>query len=481
MGSPMKVLTRASALELAGWVRRGELSATEVVTAHLERIDTLNPRINAFCTVTHESALAAAHDLDQRLAAGEHAGLLAGVPIGLKDLTPTRGIRTTRGSRLFANHVPEADAEIVRRLRQQGAIVVGKTNTPEFGHKGVTDNQLFGPTRNPWRPDLVAGGSSGGSSAAVVAGMVPLAEGSDGAGSIRIPAALCGCVGMKPSFGRVPDVATPFSSHSPFFHNGALSRSVADCCLMLKVMAGFFAGHPFSVPDDGLVWDIVEESEPPLRIAYSPDLGYFPIESEVASRCTDALAHLEKAGCRIEEVSVPLDASVEDSFMTFWRLKSVAQYGHLSSDELALLEPRVRQLIAEGRELGANDLARANRERERVWQVFRSVFDAYDLLLTPTTAVAAFPLDGAPPTLINRQPVNPLIGWFLTYPVNLTGHPAASVPCGMTDGGLPVGLQIIGPRLADRSVLTLAAMVERLLPWPMPSDRLLREETDGRV
>lgn len=452
------------ATELAAMVRSRSISAEALMLAHLQWIEQINPCINAFCTLIPEAALAAARALDRRIAAGAAPGLLAGLPVALKDLTPTRGIRTTRGSRLFAESVPEADAEIVRRIRAQDGIIVGKTNTPEFGHKGITDNLLFGATANPRDPTRVAGGSSGGSSAAVVTGMVPLAEGSDGAGSIRIPAALCGCFGFKPSFGVVPDVAGPFSSHTPFFHNGPLGRSVDDARLLLRAMAGFTREDPFSASLS--IGDHEDLPMSRLRVAYSPDLGYFRVADDVARACRRAADSLAPLGCSVTHVTMPLlDADVERAFMIFWRARIAGFHSGLRPDELDLLEPVVQRLIEEGRGLGAVDIGWANQVRERVWYSLQALFEEYDLLLCPTTAVTAFPLDEDLPRAIQGHAINPLIGWFLTYPFNLTGHPAASIPCGVGANGMPVGMQVIGPRLADNRVLAACRAFERVLPW----------------
>jgi aspartyl-tRNA(Asn)/glutamyl-tRNA(Gln) amidotransferase subunit A len=458
-------LTVLSAQALGALIRRREVSAVEVVSTFLRKIDDLNPKINAFCTVLHEAALAGAAKADQLMSDGSPIGPLHGLPLGLKDLTPTRGVRTTRGSRLFENDIPVADAALVKRLKNAGAIVVGKTNTPEFGHKGETDNLIFGPTRNPRNLDRTPGGSSGGSAAAVAAAMVPFAEGSDGAGSIRIPASMCGIVGFKPSYGRVPDVAGPFSSHTPFFHNGPLARSVTDAALLYQAMAGIDPLDPFSVPTTENVLATIEDNIAGLRIAISTDLGRFPVSDEVRNACGAAARTFESLGCSVSDIQVDIGPDVEKSFFALWCAKLATVYSNLSDQQLELLEPVVQGLIEQGKMLSAVDVGRANLAREVVWHELCRIFGSYDLLICPTTAVTAFPIQDGPPSSINGVSIDRLLGWFLTYPFNLTGNPAISIPCGTASDGMPIGLQIIGGRLADPMVLRAARSFERAAPW----------------
>lgn len=459
-------ITAMSASEIRTLLRDGSLSCEEVTRAFLERIEEINPTINAFCTVDADGAVAAAVEADRVLRCGRPIGSLHGLPIALKDLTPTRGIRTTRGSRLFESSVPDEDAVLVRRLRAAGAIVLGKTNTPEFGHKAVTDNLIFGPTRNPWNLERVAGGSSGGSAAAIAAGLAPLAEGSDGAGSIRIPASMCGVFGFKPTWGRVPDVAGPFSSHSPFFHNGPIARTVTDAALLYDAMAGPHPSDPFSLPAGESAAAGLEDGIAGARIAVSPDLGSFAVTPEVRSACERAAERFRALGCEVRSVDATLGDDLEWAFGAFWRSRLVASFGHLPDSEMELLEPTVRALIDDGRRMTAVELGRANAVRERAWARLSALFGENDLLLCPTTAVPAFPIAEGPPPTVDGRPVDPLLGWFLTYPFNLTGNPAASVPCGLSGEGLPIGLQVVGRRLEDALVLRACRAYERIAPWP---------------
>lgn len=463
--SPSDDITQLSAVDLAALIRDRRVSCHEVTRAFLDKIDALNPRINAICTLDADRALDTARTLDSQIAAGHSQGRsLLGLPLVLKDLTPTAGIRTTRGSRLFETSVPPKDAALVTRLKDQGAVILGKTNTPEFGHKAITDNAIFGPTANPWRRDRIAGGSSGGSAAAVAAALVPFAEGSDGAGSIRIPASICGTVGFKPTFGRVPDVAQSFFSQTPCFHNGPIARSVADADLLYRAMLG---------PTEGGIFDLPLERPAPgaqtplskLRVGFSPDLGLFPVRPDIARACRQGAAVFETLGCQVTEADLTLPDDTEAAFLDLWRAKLAGLYGDLGTADLDLLEPVVQTLIEEGRAIDMVRLGKAIKTRDRVWQAMTALFSRVDILLCPTTCVTAFAQSDGPPADIAGQPVNPLIGWFLTYPMNMTGHPVISVPCGLCDEGLPIGLQIAGRRLEDDLVLRLAADFEAAQPW----------------
>jgi Asp-tRNA(Asn)/Glu-tRNA(Gln) amidotransferase A subunit family amidase len=452
-------ITDLSVLELSNLIKNKSVSCADVVNSFLQRIEKLNPRINAFCDIFYETAMRDARLADEEIASGRHISPLHGIPVGLKDLTPISGEITTFGSQLFKSNRSLKDAILVERLRENGAIIVGKTNTPEFGHKGITDNLIFGKTRNPWDLTKIAGGSSGGSAAAVAAKMIPIAEGSDGAGSIRIPAAMCGVVGFKPSFGRIPDVAGPFSSTTPFFHNGPISRNVHDSLIFYRAIAGEDDRDPFSIPTD-------YKSEHPLsspkglRIAYSRRLDYFQVSPDIESCINKAITRLSNLGCQVEEIDLGLDLDVEDCFMTLWRFKLSSSYGELKKNEFDMLEPAVRQLINEGKKITPVVYGRAIKTRERVWDTISKLFTDYDFLVCPTTSVPAFDIDGESPKKINDVGINPLIGWFLTYPFNLTGNPAISLPVGLSASGLPVGMQVVGKRLDDIKLLKFAELIE---------------------
>lgn len=469
-----------TAVRLAEHIRKKELSPVEVTDYFLRRIEALNPAVNAFCTVDADGAMRAAKAAEQRLMAGETPPLL-GVPVAIKDLTPTKGIRTTYGSRLFADNVPEADAVLVTRLKQAGAIIVGKTNTPEFGHAGVTDNRLFGRTNNPWDLSRIAGGSSGGSAAAVAAGMVPLAEGSDGGGSIRIPASCCGIFGFKPTFGRVPHDtgATAFSITAPFLHHGPMSRTVEDSVLMLAAMQGPDGCDPFSLPLPGIDWPLSAEIKPfsQWRIAYSPNLDFYAIDPAVRQVMEQAVSALQGLGCRVEEVRLGLEEGktlVLETFARLWAVHYAAFYEELLEREAELSKGFVAT-IRYGQQFSAVEYKRLERPRAVVYERVENVFAKYDLLITPTLAVPPFAHD-CPPREIDGKAVNPYDEWMLTSIFNLTGHPVASIPAGFSPEGLPIGMQIVGPRLADAAVLEFAYLFEQTVaprrPYPCDDVRL---------
>jgi Asp-tRNA(Asn)/Glu-tRNA(Gln) amidotransferase A subunit family amidase len=456
----MSELCFTPATELAGQIAARELSPVELLDAVLERIEERQPRLNAFCLLRPEEAREEARAAER----AEPKGPLHGIPISIKDLTSTKGIRTTFGSRAYADNVPEVDATFVTRLREAGAILIGKTNTPEFGNKGVTDSPLHGTTANPWGLDRTAGGSSGGAAAAVAAGLGPLAEGSDGAGSIRIPASFCGVVGLKPSFGRVP--MYPRNGYHTISHHGPLARTTADAALMLSVMAG---------PDQR---DPHIRNEPPAdyraavqnpeidgwTIGFSPDFGHLPVDPEVAEIVGRAARNLEDLGANVEEAPALPDA--REPMATIWRVVFEAIVREQIAPAIGPeeMDPHLRELAADGAKIDAATYYGAvSLFRIALFHEMEALMRRFRLLVSPTVAVPAFhhPEHGRPgPDIVAGQPVNPFLGWLLTYHFNLTGQPAISVPCGFTGDGLPVGLQIAGRPGADEDVLRAAAAFE---------------------
>lgn len=460
------------AAELAASIRRGELSAIEAIDATLERLERVNPMLNAFALVLADEAREAARAADAGLAAGVTPGPLHGVPFTVKDMTPVAGLRTTFGSKAFMENIADGTALYVERLRAAGAVLFGKTTTPEFGNKALCDGPLFGPTNNPWRLTHVSGGSSGGAAAAVAAGVGPLAEGGDAAGSIRVPASCCGVVGLKPSFGRVPWYPA-FSPFETVIHFGPITRTVADAALMLQVMAGPDHRDVYSIADTSFDFPAAV-SNPDIagrRVAYSRTLGLGEIEPAVAE-LTDRAARVfaEELGANVEEIDPELPDPREHE-LRFWRV-----FEGLCANDFVLpglddpddMDPHLRQLMDEGRSISAWDFYRTMiLFRGELYQALTAFFDRYDLLLTPTLTVVPFPHPGGPPgpAEINGTPIERFAGWHLTYPFNLTGQPAISVPCGFSRSGLPVGLQIAGPRHADAAVLRAAAAYEQAEPW----------------
>jgi Asp-tRNA(Asn)/Glu-tRNA(Gln) amidotransferase A subunit family amidase len=470
------------AIELAARIRRREVSPVEVVAAFLHRIEARNPLVNAYTLVLAEAATEAARRAEAAVMSGAPLGALHGVPVAIKDLDDVAGVPTSMGSLAVKNRVPKRSAAMVERLLAAGAIILGKTNTPEFGHKGITDNLRFGPTSTPFAIGYNAGGSSGGSAAAVADGLAAVAQGTDGGGSIRIPAACTGAVGFKASFGRIPSVTRPdaFSWAYPLVHIGPLTRTVADAALVADIAAGPHARDPHSLPKDGSDYLSAARGEPgKIRIAYSHRLGTFPVDPRVAGVVDAGVNAIAAAGVAIEPVELDFKAHHSELAALWVRTISV-HYGviaeHLKREGLDLLGDHADELTPDFRAMleGAKLISAVAHRfddllRTQVFDGLEDVLERYDLIVSPTLAVPPVRNAGdgntRGPIEINGETVDPLIGWCMTYPINYTGHPAASVPAGFTADGLPVGLQIIGRRYADATVLALAAAVERVRPW----------------
>jgi len=463
---------------LAAALRERRWRCVDVTAAALARIQRIDAGLNAFCTVAGDAAMAQAETLDAQFAARHPLGPLAGVPVAVKDLICTRGLRTTFGSRLYADHVPQEDDVVVERLRAAGAVVIGKTNTSEFGYGAIGHNALFATTRNPWNPALTPGGSSAGSAAAVASRMVPLALGSDGGGSVRIPAALSGVFGIKPSWGRVPvypgcrDERYPgASSWESLEHIGPITRHAADAALMLSVLAGPTPRDRHSLPAESSHWALLPaDALHGRRIAFSADMGHAVVDPEVRAAFETAVQRLGTALGASAEREHPEIGDTQSMFETLVALdtdrtglKSLAQR------KGERLEGWLAQLVE--REWSGDEFSAALMERKRIVNMSWRFMERFDFLLTPTTAAPAFPVDRFGPDQIGGQAV-PLTAWIaFSALANLTGLPAASVPIGFTADGRPIGLQIMGRHLDDRGVLALAAVVETLFPrerWPGP-------------
>jgi Asp-tRNA(Asn)/Glu-tRNA(Gln) amidotransferase A subunit family amidase len=420
--------------------------------------------LNAFCLVTADAARAAAREAEIAVMKREPLGPLHGVPLSLKDVLYTRGIRTTGGSRLFADLVPEDDTVAVGRLKAAGAVILGKTNTSEFGHKALTDNPLFGVTRNPWDLTRTPGGSSGGAAAAVASGLGPVAIGTDGGGSVRIPAGFCGVVGLKPSFGRVPQMPG-FPGWEQLGTIGPITRTVRDAAAVLDVIAGADDRDRASLPREADSYvRACDDDVRGLHVAWTPDLGYAAVDERVAEVCANAAAEFEELGCHVEVVN-PGWEDLEEEFGTIL----AAQFFAAWADELpareADLDASLVRFIRRGGGVTTRQFLKARTKVESYWQEVATFLARFDLLLTPTTAVPPFALGSGVPREIAGREVSRL-GWMpFTYPFNLTGQPAASVPAGWTDDGVPVGLQIVGRRHAERTVLAAAAAFEAAWPW----------------
>ena len=453
-----------SATTLAQQIKRKKVSPVEVVDAILARIDKLNPTLNAYVTLTAETARREARAAERALIRrGATLGPLHGVPFSVKDLVITKGVRTTFGTPLYRDNVPSEDAPIVARLKAAGGIMLGKTNTPTMGWIGATHNLLFGPTRNPWNLERTPGGSSGGASAACAAGLGPLHVGTDGGGSIRIPASFAGIFGHKASYGRVPTY--PVSGAWSLSHAGPMTRTVADAALMLNVCAGPDERDQYSLPAERV--DFVAALRGSLagwRVAWTDDLGFADcVDPEVSAVCARAARAFRELGCRVEEVQ-PAWPSPRDAWYEIFcggiatRLTPYLDRRHeIDAGLVRIIEAELRN--------PPSKYVQAWLDRLAWWQHPRAFFEKYDLLLTPTTACPPFKLGLDNPTEIAGRAVGAYAWIPFTYPFNLTGQPAASVPAGFTADGLPVGLQIVGRRFADVTVLRAAAAFERLRPW----------------
>ena len=453
--------------DLAAAIAARRLSPVEVVANSLARIEAVNPALNCFCVVTAEQAMAAARQAEAAVARGDAQGPLHGVPVALKDTTPTAGIRTTLGSYAFEHWVPEHDAAIVGSLRRAGAILVGKTTSPEFAHTLFTDSPLWGPTRNPWDRHRSPGGSSGGSGAAVAAGCVPLAEGSDMGGSVRIPAAWCGVVGLKPGLGRIPMDVLPglFDSIS---HHGPLARCVDDARLFLAATQG---------PDDADIQSVttpLELSEPTpasvqgLRLALSVDLGCWAVDPAIEGAVRSSAAALAAAGAEVTEVDLALTARDEQVWVELWGVFMAAYYGHLVDQHRDRMDPDVLRLIELGQSISAVHYKRLEIERSDLWRRVAAVLADHDAILCPTMAtgpVAAAKADG--PRLRGDVEDGRYHSHDMTAVWNLVPQcPALSVPCGLDDDGLPIGLQIVGRRWREDTVLRIGRAAELATPGP---------------
>jgi Asp-tRNA(Asn)/Glu-tRNA(Gln) amidotransferase A subunit family amidase len=460
----MEELYKMSALELGRLISSKQVKSIEVTEALLKRIEKLNPRLNAYCTTSYHSALEEARSADKSIAKGEIRGLLWGVPVSVKDLLETKGIRTTFGSPYFANHIPDQDAVVVERLRAAGCPILGKTNTSEFGCTFTAENPVFGPTLNPWNLRKSPGGSSGGAAAQVAAGMGPLGIGSDGGGSVRVPASCCGVFGLKPQFGRIPSWPR-HDSWSVLSHLGPITRTVRDAAAFLNATAGPDDRDRTSLPPSSL--DYLESCDgniQGLKVAWSPNLGYGKIDPEVREICEKAVRTFEDMGCVVEEAH-PGIPSPEKLFLQSIAPRVVTWLeGELPDILKESANPVFQFFRSSTHDLSARDVIRNLFEIEKLWDRICSFFQKYELLLTPTIAAPPFDSGFTGPRYVSGEKVSPLLPFF-TFPFNLTGQPAASVPAGFTGDGLPVGLQIIGRRFSEPTVLRASACFEEARPW----------------
>lgn len=475
----------ASVTEMGRLLRARDVSSVELVTAHLDRIARHDDALGAYVTVCGDAALAAARDADAALASGNDSGPLQGIPIAVKDEAGIAGVAGTFGCRALRDRIVGSDAVHVARLRRAGAVVLGTTNMPELGHRGTTDNLLRGPTSNPFRPGFNAGGSSGGSAAAVAAGMAAVAHGSDGGGSVRIPAAMCGVVGLNGTHGRVPRATRPdaFHSRANLLFDGVLARTVADAATTLAVMAGHDPRDPHSIPApmpdlaESLGGDVAG-----LRVAFSPDFGGFPVERAVVGAVRGAADRLATAGAGVSETPFRFEdghAAITDVWLSGTAVLFAALARQLAAGGAPLddVDPEVGRLIERGRGRAAVDAKLDDVVRSRVLDTLNAVFERHDAIVAPAVGVVGVPnaTDGHTlgPTSVDGQPVDPLLGWVLTAPVNFCGYPSACVPAGWVDE-LPIGVQIVAPHGREDVCVRIAAALERSAPWQRRYRELVR-------
>lgn len=460
-------LAFAPATELRGLVASKAISPVELTRLYLDRIDRFDPSLNAYLTVDAEGAIEAARRAEQAVARGDDLGPLHGVPISIKDLQITRGLRTTSGSAIFRDRVPKEDSIAVERIRAAGAVILGKTNTPEFGLLGVTVNKLGEPCRNPWNTDRTTGGSSGGAAAATAAGLCALSEGSDGGGSIRIPSSFCGIFGIKPTQGRVPKYAgagLPLIANH-FSQSGPMTRGVRDAAVLLEILAGYDPRDPSSMrePIPDLV-GALDGGVENVSVGWSPDYGYAPVDPDVLAVCRSALDGLKDSGCQVVDSDLALDSPFE-AFQPLFAAMAFASYGSFLDGDLT---DYARQTIERGASVSGSEYALALGHMDLIRSSIEEQLDRFDLLASPTLAVPAFEAGGPLDTVteIAGREVDPWWGYFpFTFPINMAGLPAVSIPAGFSDDGLPVGLQLVGRRGAEETLVAVSAALEQARPW----------------
>ncbi len=455
------------ATEIRSMIAEKKVSSVEMTKLYLERIDALDSQFNSYLTVTTDLALEMATEADKAVARGDDLGPLHGLPISIKDLEMTEGIRTTSGSLIFADRIAAYDSVVVERVKKAGAVILGKTNTPEYGLLGHTENRLGDHCRNPWNTERTTGGSSGGAGASVAAGLCALATGSDGGGSIRIPAGFCGIYGIKPTQGRISYYLGPGADPAAnlFSQPGPMTRTVADSAVLLQVLAGRDPRDPGALrdePDDYVA--ALSRGVEGMKIGWSPDFGFAAVEPEVRDSAADAARAYEDLGAVVEEIDLVLDTPFEQ----FWPLFTAIMYARVAGvvdEHWDKLTWYAQESLATGKNITGAEFVNALGHVDVLKSQFADAFDEYDLILTPTLATPAFPV-GEPPATIGEQDVH----WFWGYtpytmPINMIGSTAASIPCGFSSDGLPIGLHIIGDHGAESTVFAASAAFEEAHPW----------------
>ncbi len=459
-----------SAYQMREKIETQELTSEEITEIIIERIEKINPFINAYCTPTFKLARETAKKSDLSIKNGEKLGLLNGIPTSIKDLMQTKGIRTTYGSKLYENFIPEQDDIVVQRLMKAGCVILGKTNTPEFGHMGLTNNKIFGETKNPWDQEKNSGGSSGGAASAVASGLGPLALGSDGGGSIRVPSSLCGVYGLKPTYGRIPSYPRIGIAFMTMDHYGPIVRYVRDAALMLNVMKGYHPADRNSYPCDNIDYlEILNDRPKKLKIGYSMNLGFFKaLDNEVRENILDNIHKFEQFNWEVEEVKL----KIKNPELAMKSLVSIGYAYDLQKEFHTRpkdLSPDLIATIRLGLDNNPISIGKANEQRKQVYEVLYQYFKNYDILITPTTPCPAFKPEylesGTNYPIINNKALS-IISWVsFTYPFNMSGLPAASIPSGWNSSGLPIGMQIVGSRFDEKTVLQVSKAYEEVSPW----------------
>ncbi|TES96507.1 MAG: amidase [Promethearchaeota archaeon] len=459
-----------SAFEMREKIETQELSSIEITETIIERIGKINPMINAYCTPTFDLARETAKKADEAVKRSEKLGLLHGIPTSIKDLMQTKGIRTTYGSKLHEDFIPEQDDVAVQRLIASGCVILGKTNTPEFGHIALTNNKLFGETKTPWDIERNSGGSSGGAASAVASGIGPLALGSDGGGSIRIPSSCCGVYGLKPTFGRIPSYPRIGIAFDSMDHYGPIVRYVKDAALMLNAMKGHHPADHNSLPDDDIDYvETIDEKPKKLKIGYSMTLGYGKaLEEEVKESVLNGIQKFEQFDWDVEEANLKIK-NPESSFKTLVTVGNAYDLQKDFKNRPEDLSPDLIGSIRLGLDNSGMNIGKAKERRKHVYEAMYQYFKNYDVLITPT-----LPCPAIKPGWLETGTTFPTIGkkslsimtWMTyTYPFNMTGLPAASIPSGWSSSDLPIGMQIVGKRYDEKTVLQVSKAFEEVSPW----------------
>jgi Asp-tRNA(Asn)/Glu-tRNA(Gln) amidotransferase A subunit family amidase len=458
------------AYEIKEKIQSQELSSLEITEMFIERIEKINPIINAYCTTTFDLARELANKADGLVRKREKLGLLNGIPISIKDLMQTKGIRTTYGSKLYENFIPEQDDIAYQRLMNAGCVMLGKTNTPAFGHIALTKNKIFGETKNPWDIEKNSGGSSGGSASAVASGISPLSLGSDGGGSIRIPSSCCGVYGFKPTYGRIPSYPRIGIAFNSLDHYGSIVRYVKDAALMLNVIKGPHPSDNNSFPDDNIDYvKSLEDKPKKLRIGYSTTLGYGKaIEDEIEEDILNNVYKFEQYNWEVEEAPITMK-SPELAFKTLVSIGYAYDLQKEYNKNPEFFDPDLTASIKLGLANSSLDIGKAMAQRKQVYEVISQYFKDFDILITPTIPCLAFKPgwleSGTIFPTIGKKPLS-IVSWMtFTYPFNLTGLPAASIPSGWSSSGLPIGMQIVGRRFDEKTVLQVSKAFEEIAPW----------------